>query len=178
LVGFDLVGPRVADRRLKCRGCGSEIPRGSEYWVEEGYEERVWVGFNPRYGAPSFRHPTRTRRYLRRRVLCGTCKEKSLEALGEGRAEERRRREEIDRMVMDFIHETLREETDTYTLSRKFRERFPKDGYDARTGRYVGPTISHVIETVIKLAEEGVVERTYDEGVGWKYSLKRQERKA
>jgi hypothetical protein len=179
---MNLIGPKVASRKLRCRDCYSEIPKGSEYWVEEGYEEKRWFGFNPKYGAPSFRYPTRTRYYLRKRVLCNTCKERTLKVLEIKRreAEERRRKIEemdrkIDQEVTNFIFEMLREgDVIIPILNRKFMERYPKDGYDAEIGIYVGPTLSHAIEKLLKLVDEGVVERIPDERFGCVYRLKKQ----
>ena len=55
----------------------------------------------------------------------------------------------------------------------KFRERCPRNGYDAKTGHYTGPTISHVLEKLVKLVEKGVVEKVPDESFGYRYRLKK-----
>jgi hypothetical protein len=182
-LSINLVGPKVAGRRLKCRGCSTEISKDSEYWVEEGYEGRRWIGFSPYYGAPSFRYPTRVRYYLRKRVLCNTCKEKTLTLFEIKRREreERKRWEEemdrkIDQAVTEFIFETLgKGEVDIYTFQRMFKKCYPKDGYDAKTGHYTGPTLSHFFEKLIKLVDEGVVEKIPDERFGYRYRLRSKE---
>jgi ribosomal protein L21E len=179
---LNLIGPKVASRKLRCRDCYSEIPKGSEYWVEEGYEEKRWLEFNPKYGAPSFRYPTHMRYYQRKRVLCNTCKERALEVLEIRRRENeewkrkmRKVKEVIDQVITEFIFETLgKGEADIYTIETAFRKSFPKNGYDGKTGQYTGPTSSHLYEKLMKLVDEGVVERIPDERFGCVYRLKKQ----
>ena len=58
-------------------------------------------------------------------------------------------------------------------IEMKFRERCPRNGYDAKTGHYTGPTISHVLEKLVKLVEKGVVGRVPDKSFGYGYRLKK-----
>ena len=179
---MNLIGPKAASRKLRCRDCCSEIPKGSEYWVEEGCEEKRWIGFNPKHGVPSFRYPTRMRYYQRKRVLCNTCKERALEMLEIRRRENEewkrkmgKVKEVIDQAITEFIFETLgKGEVDIYTIETEFRKRFPKNGYDGKTGQYTGPRRSHLYEKLLKLVDEGVVERIPDERFGCVYRLKKQ----
>jgi len=179
---MNLIGPKVASRKLRCRDCCSEIPKGSVYWVEESYEEKRLIGLNPKYGAPSFRYPTHARYHLRKRVLCNTCKERALEVLEirrreteEWRWKMRSVKEVIDQAVTEFIFETLgKGEVGIYTIETEFRKRFPKNGYDGKTGQYTGPTSSHLYEKLMKLVDEGVVERITDERFGCVYRLRKQ----
>jgi hypothetical protein len=130
----NLIGPKAASRKLRCRDCYSEIPKGSVYWVEEGCEEKRWIGFNPKHGVPSFRYPTRVRYYQRKRVLCNTCKERALEVLEIRRRENeewkrkmRKVKEVIDQVITEFIFETLgKGEADIYTIETEFRKRSPR----------------------------------------------------
>jgi len=146
-------GPKVAKRKAVCKSCGAEIRRGEEYWVTETLDEiSSWVGYDPGWGIAAWRHPTRTRMTLKRRIVCAQCKRRE----DEKREKRFREWEERDRRMLEeaerFVLETLREEREM-ELSRLVRV---LDSFSERRG----VPYHLVTDALLRLERErGVVER-------------------